>query len=380
MNVNTKMPYNNHISEVKNVKTVFVSQKGDKQYFPKTIPKERDTFFIKCVYTFVLLASICVHMGVSQDYTSLPGFYSTAIILSFSMCLIERIILFQQEIEHTASRYGNDKIRVFKAAFYFNHQACIAFAINTVYMAYYVTKYGTLSVNVELNYFSMLFIYFFPRILDLEECPLSESLNITKNNGLDYGSGMAYSFFYGYIHYMMQKIGEPNKDLKEMLRDYESKNNIEFAVHKIFILIPKSFKCFESIQEASNIIEMRSTLLEKKITVAGVRDRIYKHSVYSIKQGNEKIFVCCEYATPLKTFREVFDHTTPHGEFYNRFKNDILLQFYLTLKQILKTTKCDSMCELIYYEDMDEKGMFYDVGRILLAKIKRTEIKIKKSV
>lgn len=37
-------------------------------------------------------------------------------------------------------------------------------------------------------------------------------------------------------------------------------------------------------------------------------------------------------------------------EYYNRHKDDILLQFYLTLKRILEDNQMHMMCELVFYE------------------------------
>lgn len=62
------------------------------------------------------------------------------------------------------------------------------------------------------------------------------------------------------------------------------------------------------------VLFLFQTLPEKKITVAGVRERVYKHSVYSIKHPKAKkhVYVCAEFATPLKTFKEVFTNATAH--------------------------------------------------------------------
>jgi hypothetical protein len=36
-----------------------------------------------------------------------------------------------------------------------------------------------------------------------EDCTVHTSLQIGKINGLDYGSGMAYNFFYGYLRLVL---------------------------------------------------------------------------------------------------------------------------------------------------------------------------------
>lgn len=189
---------------------------------------------------------------------------------------------------------------------------------------------------------------------------------------------MAYSFFHGYLNLVLPKTGTQEKNLKELMEDYEAQNHIKFAAYKLFILIPKSQVCFVSLKnEHSPSVDESQSLSVKEITVAGVQKRPYKNAVYKINtgRGDEKIYVSAEYATPLRTFLEVVKHTGRHTEYYNQHKNDIILQFYLTLKQILETTGLNDFCELIYYEDFPQNSEtnnihYYDVGKILLTRLK----------
>ncbi|XP_050311350.1 stimulator of interferon genes protein isoform X2 [Anthonomus grandis grandis] len=360
----------NLILETNKVKKLCVIKRGNKWYMPETIPKERNSLMPSFALIIVLL---------------LLGFYS-AVILFYIICYITfyRLLLLLYERKHLVSIYKNDKQKLFHAAFSFQYKAIILIVLCMVY----ASGYGILSLAQSIRcipWTSVWVLFFLHHLLGLNDFPINDSLLIAKNDGLDYGSGMAYSFFYGYLNYILNRIGEPGHTLKDMMQVYESNENINFAMYKIFILIPKSLTCHEQIDDVSRIMEMRKSLLEKKITVAGVRDRIYKNSVYSIQNpymrlyqsegGNnfpKKIWVCAEYATPLKTFQEVIKHSTAHAEFYNRHINDILLQFYLTLEEILERTNMSSMCELVFYEDskiLDGKTHYYDIGKILLSKI-----------
>ncbi|XP_048519783.1 stimulator of interferon genes protein homolog isoform X2 [Dendroctonus ponderosae] len=354
------------ISDEKKLKKVLVFQKGDKYYFPKTIPKERKS--ATEAYVLMLILIFVVHLVLSDCRSCVPSFYTSACIIHFVTCLIYRFIIFLYELGHSCSRYGNDNIEILKRAFYFDYKVYCLVTPCTFHMVYYLSNYGLPTLEDKLWFCVIPFIFLLHRIIDLEEFPIKDSLWIAKHTGLDYGSGMAYSFFYGYLNYMLNKIGDPGKNLHDMMKEYESANRVRFAVYKIFILIPKSLTCFESVKNGSTLMEMRSTLLEKKITIAGIRERIYKHAVYSIKPDPEldgHVYVCCEFATPLKTFKEVLERSTPHTEFYKQHKNDILLQFYVTLKAILKMNKVDAMCELVYYEEAQLAGHL-DAMKILV--------------
>jgi hypothetical protein len=81
------------------------------------------------------------------------------------------------------------------------------------------------------------------------------------------------------------------------------------------------------------------------------------------------VYVCAEYATPLKTFKDVVNFNGEHSsryhlylfnvsiktifflEYYKKHKNEIVLHFYLTLQKVLKEHEnCTDFCELIFYD------------------------------
>lgn len=65
---------------------------------------------------------------------------------------------------------------------------------------------------------------------------------------MDYGSGMAYSFFNGYLKLIMQKSGNEDKNLRDLMEIYEGEHGVKFREYKLFILIPISLRCFVSLQ------------------------------------------------------------------------------------------------------------------------------------
>lgn len=99
-----------------------------------------------------------------------------------------------------------------------------------------------------------------------------------------------------------------------------------------------------------------------------MQNRVYKNAVYKINcHDNSKVYVVAEYATPLKTFHDVVNSSGDHAGtnyffwfvgvsytffavYYRKHKNEICLQFYLTLKRVLKDSKFDECCELIFFE------------------------------
>lgn len=54
---------------------------------------------------------------------------------------------------------------------------------------------------------------------------LDYTLLIESLNGMDYGSGMAYSFFHGYLKLVLL-IGETGKSFKDLISMYEDNHNV----------------------------------------------------------------------------------------------------------------------------------------------------------
>ncbi|KAG5875749.1 hypothetical protein JTB14_002051 [Gonioctena quinquepunctata] len=362
------------MNDQKKFKSLCVTQRNGKYYYPKTIPKERGplaTHLSICLIFLLFLADICTNEKNVLEVTYL---YACGILFSMFLQVIRRIILMCEEYKHLISRYEGSFLNLLKDALYFHGPVCIAFLICLTYCCLH-------RLPTDINLFRLIVflipsVYFTGIVLKLDNCHLRHSLWVAEDNGLDYGSGMAYSFFHGYLNIVLPKTGNEEKNLKELMQDYEDKNNINFNVYKLFILIPKSMTCFISLKnEYSPSIDESSSLPEKIITVAGVKDRVYKNAVYKIvSDKNKKIYVSAEYATPLKTFKDVFDKTGPHSDFYNKHKKEIILQFYLTLKKVLEGTGMNEFCELIYFEDSYEEDgttRYYDVGRIIQTRLKK---------
>lgn len=84
---------------------------------------------------------------------------------------------------------------------------------------------------------------------------------------MDYASGMAYSFFHGYLNIVLPEKGTDEKGLKELMQDYESSQGIKFALYKLFVLVPLSMYCPTKIDEFAPSIEtsrVSITLVSKK--------------------------------------------------------------------------------------------------------------------
>lgn len=354
-----------------------ISNKINDYYYPKTLPRERGPLVNVCFAT--LLIGIIAVLSLAEN-NKLQTFaeISFLIFIYLIMEVIYRIILFFEEVKQIKSRYDNKYLNLFQELFNFSK----SYTILLLFCVFVILFSGIDILSLlQIKLFAFVPIgYLINKLFPMGTNYLVESLRISKNNGLDYGAGMAYSFFYGYLKLVLEKTGEdPSKNFAELINEYENRHNVKFAQQKLFILIPQSCKCPISLEnEYSPTVESSGSLPEKVITVSGVKNRVYKNAVYKIKKYLHKdgkqefklIYVSAEFATPLKTFNDVVEHESKHSSLYKKMKNDIILQFYLTLRHILEEKKLHHFCELIYFDDINEDGDFHDIGQVILTRIR----------
>ncbi|XP_047348796.1 stimulator of interferon genes protein homolog isoform X3 [Vespa velutina] len=199
---------------------------------------------------------------------------------------------------------------------------------------------------------------------------------ITNMNGLDYGTGMAYSYFYGYLKIILPSTGTENKSIYEKLENFEDIHNIIISIKKLFILIPFSTYIPPDLKQLSygwmeNVQELEQEVRNR----AGIKNRSYHNNIYKIyPDGNtssiEPIYLAVEGATPLLTFFEVQKHLHPESAIYIKYSKQIIKAFYLKLKELIyNDLDCRELCELIYYEDYNSDGTKVNIAKVILEKI-----------
>lgn len=224
---------------------------------------------------------------------------------------------------------------------------------------------------------SLIFSFYLLRITDLAEWERGPLLDLDVMKGLDYGTGMAYSFYYGYLRLILPNLGTTDsKSIIEKIENFEDKHEVNFPVHKLFILIPSSGYISPHLKEMSDQwMESARELEEEKRDRAGLIGRTYRNNAYKIypngrDSGASPIYVVAEGATPLLTFYEVQQHSHPESGVYKRYRNEITMMFYKKLGEILESEPSTrNLCELIYYNDYDSKGTRVNVAKVILQRI-----------
>lgn len=236
---------------------------------------------------------------------------------------------------------------------------------------YYVWDFGP-----YLCILAMITSFLLLKITNLAEWEVNLSSPISAMKGLDYGTGMAFSYYYGYLRLILPSTGTATKGIIEKIENFEDKHNVTFPVHKLFILIPVSGYIPPDLKEASyQWMESAHELEEEQRNRAGNIGRRYHNNAYKIYPGGQGSnsnpeFVVVEGATPLLTYYEVQKHNHTESNVYKQYKNDITLMFYKKLQEILQNEPdTKDLCELIYYDDYDLNGVKVNVGQIILERI-----------
>ncbi|GLV44844.1 sting [Carabus blaptoides fortunei] len=338
-----------------------VSNEGNYN-FPSTIPRKRGKNDIIAQW---ILAGVFETVGCLLTSQEIGSFildsltYWYLLLLALEYC--QRTCDFFEEYRHLSSRYEGKIFKLLTATFKCKSRfiAWFAFAIMRAMQGNHTDYLQSGLVPIACSFAVNSFLC---KVNRLESSPLRVAKLIDELKGLDYGSGMAHSFFHGYLNLILPCTGDERKGLKEQITDYEAQNNVQFLSKKLYILIPLSAHCPTSVVERSGIeMDSAKSLNYRRMDRAGVRDRHYQNSVYKIWIGKDfkrkPVYVCAEYATPLLTFYEVTKHNTPDSKVYLRHRNEIVTNFYMTLHKILKDDPdCRDVCELIYYRDIDTDG------------------------
>ncbi|KAK2579496.1 hypothetical protein KPH14_010807 [Odynerus spinipes] len=172
-------------------------------------------------------------------------------------------------------------------------------------------------------------------------------------NGLDYGTGMAYNYYYGYLRIILPA-----------------------TVKKLFILIPSSTYIPPDLKELSYRWMENAQELEVEIrNRAGIKNRSYRNNIYKIyprgeKSGVKPEYIVIEGATPILTYFEVQKHFHPESAIYRKYREQIITAFYVKLKELIfNDPDCKDLCELIYYKDYDSNGVKVNVAKVILERI-----------
>lgn len=271
--------------------------------------------------------------------------------------------------------WKDDMIKALKTSFKYNTVIVLCIA---VFITQLTKKEYSLDYNLKPNSVACICLLCFVLIPFIIFSFSQQNMNnhISSMNGLDYGTGMAYSFYYGYLRIILPSTGTASKGLLEKIETFEDVHNVSITIKKLFLLIPSSSYISPDLKELSydGWIESAQKLETEIRDRAGVKQRTYHNNIYKIyPDGNQSAkpeYVVLEGATPILTYFEVQKHFHPESAIYKTYNEEIIATFYMKLKELINSNPdCKDRCELIYYKDQDSNGKKVNVAKIILERI-----------
>ncbi|NWS47830.1 STING protein, partial [Probosciger aterrimus] len=162
--------------------------------------------------------------------------------------------------------------------------------------------------------------------------------------------GLAWSYYVGYLKIVLPRL---QKSMEEFSRANPRVLSCR-RTWKLHILVPLSCDICDDLEKADSNIQYLTDLTETTLTRAGTKNRVYKHSLYAIRDEDNKLWHCAvEYATPLQSLYAMSQDEC--AAFSREDRQEQAKLFYRTLEEILKCSKeCADTYRLIAYEESGE--------------------------
>ncbi|XP_043275968.1 stimulator of interferon genes protein isoform X2 [Venturia canescens] len=351
-----------------------------------SLQSDKNSYLISNSILIVILSLVSIRCMHKDNYAK-AAMNTVSSVSLFNLILviaelIFKIYYFVARIMETGTKHASDFEKIVKnLQFNTTSWMCIAFSCGLLFWIFYVYAGNNIGHIWEFGpvrlFPSLLLSLSICQIVGLKDSAFETVMGMNSMKGVDYGTGMAYSYYYGYLRLILPSDGGQNPGLRHKMEQYEGVQNVTIPVKKLFILIPESGHIPPNLKEASDGWLESTTSLESEVRDrAGVTGRPYKNTVYKIHPGGGErrsrrpIYVTTEGATPMMTLWEILRHAHPQTDVYREHRHEIVVRFYETLKELLNSDpSCRDSCELVYYNDYDANGKKANVGEILLTRI-----------
>ncbi|XP_033488625.2 stimulator of interferon genes protein [Epinephelus lanceolatus] len=179
-----------------------------------------------------------------------------------------------------------------------------------------------------------------------------EVSDICEGRKMNVAHGLAWSFYLGYLRLVLPRLEESITRFRATHQ--ASRSSWGRGSRKLLILIPLSANISHKLEEEDDNITFYDNLPDTEIDRAGVRRRVFKHSVYRVVDEHGKVRECVmEYATPLLTLYSMSQESS--AGFGEPERRQQVLLFYRTLQDILEhSLECRNRYKLILLNDEHE--------------------------
>ncbi|KAM6924001.1 stimulator of interferon genes protein [Xenentodon cancila] len=197
-----------------------------------------------------------------------------------------------------------------------------------------------------------------------------EVSEICEKRKMNVAHGLAWSFYLGYLQLVLPHL---EKSINVFCTSHVASGHLwSRGSRKLLILIPLDVNISNNLEDQDSNIKFYDNLPNNQMDVAGVRGRVYKHSVYRVQDEQGAVYDCAvEYATPLLTLYKMSQ--TRSAGFGEPERRQQVLLFYRTLQDILEQSlECRNRYTLILLDDECHHGPHH-LSEAILRHLKQQE-------
>ncbi|KAL2088621.1 hypothetical protein ACEWY4_015520 [Coilia grayii] len=315
--------------------------------YEAVVPKRRGPLpqvcgMVMCVVCF-LLGSVCM--------SGVPGLGQAAEQALYGLCigvvLHGACLLVEEATAHFTQRYNGNVIGLLKACVCWQARACVC-----VLAVACVLRGEALSVGELGSVLIIASCYLLLKTTGVLAPSATEMSEISESQQMNVAHGLAWSFYLGYLKLVLPLLEAAVEKYNVQRRGLSAEGALGGPwASRLHILLPLSASVCAHLEDDDPRVCFHDNLPPMEMDRAGVRKRVFKNSVYSIRDANGQAHYCIlESATPLLTLHQMSEEGSA-GFGVSERRQQVLL-FYRTLRGILEASPdCRNHYRLILLDD-----------------------------
>ncbi|XP_072252591.1 stimulator of interferon genes protein isoform X2 [Leuresthes tenuis] len=325
------------------------------------IPQPRGNLTTVCA---VVLVVVTIGSFVLMSPQGLFGCVVMAILTVTLGPLLHGVCLLTEETVHHSNRYhGRALLNMLPACGLSGTNLLIpGLAVLLLYLTEHTNQYQLIFLVPVIYTVFKRFGILCPSEVEVSEICESRKMNVAH--------GLAWSFYLGYLKLVLPCLED---SIIAFCATHQASSPLwGRSSRKLLILIPLDTNIPDKLEEEDDNIHFYDNLPNIEKNRAGVRNRVYKHSVYRVHDEHGRVHDCVvEYATPLLTFyRMSQERMAGFGEPERRQQ---VLLFYRTLQHILdQSLECRNRYKLILLND-ERKDDPHFLSKAILGHLEQQE-------
>ncbi|XP_009683050.2 stimulator of interferon genes protein [Struthio camelus] len=308
------------------------------------IPKAREGRAQHAAYVLLALCAAALYLAGEPVVHIARSFTSHFVALQIG-ALLKGICYLVEEIFHLETRHRGSFRRALSACLHLRWHVTLLLVCGSAYVALLDGDEQPLGLHLGLACLCQLLIL----ALGLHKPSAVEISEMSERSKQNVAHGLAWSYYVGYLKIVLPRLKESMENI--------GRTNPNMLAHKetwkLHILVPLSCNICDDLEKADSNIQYAMDLPETTLTRAGTKKRVYRNTLYKIKDEDKFRFCVVEYATPLQSLYAMSQDECAAFSREDRIEQAKL--FYRTLEEILQSAKeCAGTYRLIVYEESGE--------------------------